>query len=740
VSSVGLWATALATPGLAQTTTQPSAERVADLLRLWNYVRLFDVDERAMGPAWQAALAEAAQPALEAQDDKALQAVADRMMARIDPPHPAISPASAAARTTPGFRVVGGYAVASCAPIADAVGKKPTQISGDAKAFAAAIKKRGAIILDCRNFPAGEEGYRLAYVFDQWFPDAIAEYLSQPVLRGAIRLRLHDGYPPDRGGTSGQYVRGTFDQSLGELKAERSAKAPRIKLLFLLDGSSPDLRGFVGGLQASRQARVLADGPLINDDQGSFQSKHVHALVRTGTYIYPTRRVGWTPDACLGQRSNDALVMKTAVVMLGGAKGPACPLGARPAPRPAASAPSTDDGGVPSLGERMVALAKLWGTFEYFHPYTSLDSRPWETELEEFVPVFAAANSRSAYEDAVARLSARADDSHVRVLGLKDGPFGSARFVPPFSIRPVEGRFLVSNVRDSALVPRVHDADEIIAVDGVPASDVAARLAPLIAASTPQWMAQMQAGFLLSGLKADSVRLTLRRGDSPPFDVVVPRFRPASGADQAASKEPSFHLIGSDIGYINMEQLAPSDANRAIDEFIHTRAIIFDLRGYPQGTGWTLAPRLALPGRDEAVNAQFRRPIYIGPSDPQEQWKSFSQRLARTDKPHYRGKVIVLIDAKAISQSEHTAMMFEAAANPVFVGTPTAGANGDVTTVALPGGLFVTFTGHDVRHADGRQLQRVGIQPTVTVEPTVKGLQAGRDEVLEAGLAIARQP
>jgi hypothetical protein len=52
----------------------------------------------------------------------------------------------------------------------------------------------------------------------------------------------------------------------------------------------------------------------------------------------------------------------------------------------------------------------------------------------------------------------------------------------------------------------------------------------------------------------------------------------------------------------------------------------------------------------------------------------------------------------------------------------------------LPGGVRVMFTGHDVRHADGRQLQRVGILPHVEVRPTLAGLRAGRDEVLERAL------
>ena len=44
------------------------------------------------------------------------------------------------------------------------------------------------------------------------------------------------------------------------------------------------------------------------------------------------------------------------------------------------------------------------------------------------------------------------------------------------------------------------------------------------------------------------------------------------------------------------------------------------------------------------------------------------------------GRIVVLINEKAISQSEHTCLFFAAAFDDVtFVGSPTNGANGDVS-------------------------------------------------------------
>ena len=153
------------------------------------------------------------------------------------------------------------------------------------------------------------------------------------------------------------------------------------------------------------------------------------------------------------------------------------------------------------------------------------------------------------------------------------------------------------------------------------------------------------------------------------------------------------------------------------------------MRGYPRGTAWTIAPRI---NTKEAVSAaEFRRP-FVAASGFSYGAFNFLQRIPdRNGKPLYRGKTVMLIDDRAISQSEHTGLFFEAANGTTFIGSPTMGANGDVTTVTVPGGIVISFSGHDVRHADGRQLQRVGLIPQIEVRPTIQGIREGRDEVLE---------
>jgi C-terminal processing protease CtpA/Prc len=165
------------------------------------------------------------------------------------------------------------------------------------------------------------------------------------------------------------------------------------------------------------------------------------------------------------------------------------------------------------------------------------------------------------------------------------------------------------------------------------------------------------------------------------------------------------------------------------------------MRGYPNGTAWTIAPRLT--EKTAVVAALFSRPLRDAPTLRDTGYADgatygFAQQLPARKGDVYQGKVVMLINEDAASQAEHTCLFFEAATAVTFIGTPTMGANGDVTTMVLPGNLVVRFTGHNVRHADGRQLQRVGIQPTVEVAPTIRGVIDGRDEVLEAAIQYLR--
>ena len=95
---------------------------------------------------------------------------------------------------------------------------------------------------------------------------------------------------------------------------------------------------------------------------------------------------------------------------------------------------------------------------------------------------------------------------------------------------------------------------------------------------------------------------------------------------------------------------------------------------------------------------------------------------------------MILVDERSLSQSEYTAMAFRAAPNAIVVGNQTAGADGNVSNIVLPGGYAAGFSGIGVFYPDKTPTQRVGIVPDVEVRPSIAGIREGRDEVLEEAL------
>ena len=93
-----------------------------------------------------------------------------------------------------------------------------------------------------------------------------------------------------------------------------------------------------------------------------------------------------------------------------------------------------------------------------------------------------------------------------------------------------------------------------------------------------------------------------------------------------------------------------------------------------------------------------------------------------------------VVDETSMSQAEYTSMAFRAAPRAIVVGSTTAGADGNVSFFILPGGLRTGISGTGVFYPDKRPTHGIGIVPNVEVRPTIAGIRAGRDEVLEEAL------
>src|SRR5439155_16891843 len=94
------------------------------------------------------------------------------------------------------------------------------------------------------------------------------------------------------------------------------------------------------------------------------------------------------------------------------------------------------------------------------------------------------------------------------------------------------------------------------------------------------------------------------------------------------------------------------------DALGNTRAVVFDMRGYPNGSGWLIGERVNT--RNARALAEIRSPVVTAHSSGDRVTTRVLQRGRATTKPLYRGKIVVLIDDRAVSSAEHTCLILEA--------------------------------------------------------------------------------
>ena len=392
----------------------------------------------------------------------------------------------------------------------------------------------------------------------------------------------------------------------------------------------------------------------------------------------------------------------------------------------------------PNAEYRLLALFRFWNVINYFFPYKNLIGDSWETVLPRYIPKFEANKDAADYQMTVREMVAEMRDSHggTRNANLSLERIGT--FQPAVFVGYVEEQSVITRVLDDKLPVKIGDV--VLAIDDEAVEKRRESVSRYIASSTPQWLMRLVHFRLLFGPKDSIVKLRVRGTDNQIRDVALPRSQSIMDPKLPALLQrstPVIQVLPSGFGYIDLARLQPGEVDKMFDTIKNTPAVIFDMRGYPNGTAWSIAPRLT--EKKNVVAALFSRPLLEANTMSDSEYAdtasySFAQKMPERQGDVYKGRVVMLINEDAISQAEHTCLFFESATDVTFIGTPTAGANGDITFMVLPGNLTVSFTGHNVRHADGRQLQRVGIQPAIRVAPTIRGTVEGRDEILDRAI------
>ncbi|MEW6733874.1 MAG: S41 family peptidase [Acidobacteriota bacterium] len=739
------------------TEAERTTERLATLAKLWGTVKFFHPFMAYKEIDWDKALVETIPKVKAARSQQQYhQAIADMLNHLGDPVSKVESTAAASTnREKPSesrplsnepssyFQIIDGNMVLKMGEINRLAITGNQEVTG--KVFPAIFSQLNTVkgvVFDCRM-------HDLEKVSDFYWYRIINNYISsvidKPITLGTSRYLTHNGYSPYLGSTSGGYQSAFITET--PLSLNGRSKVSNRPIVVLFDDRTPDNVDLWSGLQWAGLATIVQVGniskPLgIKIFQANFP-EGLSVNIRITEFVHPNGSSLFEPDLRISNTTdpNNDSAIATAFTII---KDPTSlhrvasnQASANPPIHSLKDKPYSEME-IPSEEYRLLALFRYWNIINYFFPYKYLLDRPWETVLTDFIPRFQANQTPLDYQLTVAEMVARIQDSHGGVYPANALNEHLGGFAPAVALGWLEGQTVVTALMDEiAKAAGLNIGDVVLEIDDEPVVKRIERYAKITAASTPQSLRSQVHKFLLRGAQQNKVKLRIKGSDKQVREVTLERTMPWYQAVSQERTTPIYQVLPNGYGYIDLARLPRSDSDKAMDTVMNTPAIIFDMRGYPNGTAWTISPHLTT--KRNVAAAHFHRPMVaanlLGDSDYSLGTKFvFIQPLPEPKGQTYQGKIVMLINEDAISQAEHTCLFFRSATEVKFIGTPTVGANGDVTNLVLPGNLIVYFTGQEVRHPDGRQLQRIGIQPDILVQPTIQGIKEGRDEILDAAV------
>jgi C-terminal processing protease CtpA/Prc len=391
--------------------------------------------------------------------------------------------------------------------------------------------------------------------------------------------------------------------------------------------------------------------------------------------------------------------------------------------------PATTDAGL-----RVLALFRYWNIIDYFFPYRYAIGEDWQRVLPEFLPQFVAARTPAQYRLAALALIARVHDSHANIFSdnILDDYRGT--YQAPLWLRFVEGQPTVAGYYDATLgaATTLKPGDVIVQVDGQPVADLVKARQPITPASNEPTQLRNIARDLLRGA-TPQVALVVRRAGRE-FPVSVSRV-PIGQLNQGLaygtpdSKAQPWKLLPGNIGYLALGTLHRAELPGIMAQAQGTKGLVIDLRNYPAEPVVLMLGKYLLNKPKDFMRFSGAQITYPGVF-------RYSPMQRVGGGTAYPGKIMLLVDEISQSQAEFTTMALRTAPRATVVGSTTAGADGDISAITLPGNIVTYISGLGVYYPDGRETQRIGIVPDVEVKPTIKGITEGRDEVLEKAVQL----
>lgn len=381
------------------------------------------------------------------------------------------------------------------------------------------------------------------------------------------------------------------------------------------------------------------------------------------------------------------------------------------------------------LGNTIIA----WNILQHFYPYFDVVNADWDNVLTETLSGALKDKTSDEFYDTLRKMIAKIQDGHGVVYYQREKPIGGFKI----RVELIENNIVVTGSQEAEL----QKGDIIKSIDGKTGLESLAETEKFVSGA-PQLRRYRTLNQFGQGETGSTADIEVIRNNET---LKIKKVRAADTRNLFFSSIPEFTFptlkeVDPGIYYVNT-RISKKEFNDNIQKLADAKGVIIDWRWDgkydPDVKSVEAIDFVAYAAGSMVRSANWNIPTVIYPDRENIKFsESFWPLPAK--KPHFKGTVVFITEPSVVSYGETCMGIVENFKLAETVGVVTAGTNGNVNFINLPGGYKIMWTGMRVLKHDHSQHHIIGIKPTYPVERTIKAVKEGRDEYLENAIEVIK--
>ncbi len=352
---------------------------------------------------------------------------------------------------------------------------------------------------------------------------------------------------------------------------------------------------------------------------------------------------------------------------------------------------------------KLLIVARLWNIVNFLSPDREINANRWSKTLEFLLQNLEISISQKDFDWLILEMMSSTCDPHAGVYGGSIGYLGN-KFFPPIDLKYINGQLLLESFSDTLLTKQ--SVIRIKSIDHMSLDSIEKRFSKYVA-DTARLVSNILRFYVLPGDSGSKISFTCESSTGQLSTLETKRYLSfdsiVSSRRLRTSKFQAYFKYADSVIYIDLSEavnlkLLKSDLKTA-------KIAVIDLRKYPLWDNIT------------ALENFFSKPTSLCLSKSVDFHSlsrfKFSKLLPYKLYKFHPIKTAILVSQNTFSRGEYFAILLKTlGADPIVIGTTTAGATGEFVTIPLYGEVTASYTGTEIVAGSDKYL-KIGIRPDI---------------------------